>query len=524
MINPLDFVSDEEVEALREDIKHKKGGNRMIAQLGGQERMLASKADIVIGGGSRGGGKTRALLFHPCYDIYNNHFRGIIFRKGLDDLSDMIDESYEVYNDFGEFNRAKNDLTWHYANGGWMKFSYHDGSVEDFKIRFQGKQYSFIGIDEITHIEYAKFKYLITCNRNAYGLPNRFLGTCNPDPDSWVARFIDWWIGEDGLPIPERAGVVRYCFMRSDDPTDIVWGDSKKEVFEKVEGEIMKHWQKDFEQYGNPEDLFIKSVAFVPAKLADNKALMNSDPTYLANLVNQSEEQRAKDLDGNWKFKASGDDIIKYYHMERFFNNSQQLSDGTRYVSCDAALDGGDQCTMWLWIGNHIADFFSCMVDGKQLVMNIKAQLERWGVREENFTYDKNGIGKYLEGFFKKATPFNNKAAVEPKFNGIFFNLKAQAFQSLADGIINGEISIEPSILDRRISGKGYKNATIRDRMMAERKVVRFRDDDPTRLIDKPQMKRLLAGASPDLIEGLAMQRIFVIRRRRHKPHGLGFL
>ncbi len=38
---------------------------------------------------------------------------------------------------------------------------------------------------------------------------------------------------------------------------------------------------------------------------------MSSDPTYLANLVNQSDEQRARDLDGNWKYKAAGDDIIK---------------------------------------------------------------------------------------------------------------------------------------------------------------------------------------------------------------------
>ena len=30
---------------------------------------------------------------------------------------------------------------------------------------------------------------------------------------------------------------------------------------------------------------------------------MSSDPTYLANLVNQSDEQRARDLDGNWNTK-----------------------------------------------------------------------------------------------------------------------------------------------------------------------------------------------------------------------------
>ena len=74
-------------------------------------------------------------------------------------------------------------------------------------------------------MEYLKFKYLITCNRNAFHIRNRFIGTCNPDPDSWVAKFIDWWIGEDGLPIPERDGRVRYCFMDGDNVSGIYWGD-----------------------------------------------------------------------------------------------------------------------------------------------------------------------------------------------------------------------------------------------------------------------------------------------------------
>src|SRR5690348_2826225 len=35
--------------------------------------------------------------------------------------------------------------------------------------------------------------------------------TCNPDADSWVADFLAWWIDpESGLPIIERAGVLRY--------------------------------------------------------------------------------------------------------------------------------------------------------------------------------------------------------------------------------------------------------------------------------------------------------------------------
>lgn len=81
-------------------------------------------------------------------------------------------------------------MTWNFNWGGWLEFNYYSDSIEDFKKRFQGRQFSYIGVDEITHMDYPKFKYLITCNRNAHFIRNRFFGTCNPDPDSWVATFI----------------------------------------------------------------------------------------------------------------------------------------------------------------------------------------------------------------------------------------------------------------------------------------------------------------------------------------------
>ena len=60
---------------------------------------------------------------------------------------------------------------------------------------------------------------------------------------------------------------------------------------------------------------------------------------------------------------------------------------------------------------------------------------------------------------------------------------------------------------------------------MVERKVIAFREDDPTRLIDKSQMKRRIGGnASPDLVEGLAMRFIFEIKGVRHKPKNLGLI
>lgn len=521
MARSLNIIQDDEWDAIRST----KPRNMTYFQPGGQDDMLSSVADISIVGGSRGGGKSYILLMQALYDIVNPNFRAIIFRKELDDLSDIIDTSYELYDTYGLFNKSKNDLTWNFRAGGWLTFTYHNMEFSSFHDRYQGKQYPYIGIDEVTQMSYQKFKVLTMSNRNAYGIRNRIVGSCNPDPDSWVARFIEWWIDQEtGLPIPERSGKVRYCTMMGDDVTEVVWGDTREEVFEKCRDAIMSSWREEYEEFGTPQDLFIKSVSFVPAKLTDNKALLGSDPSYLANLFNQDEETRARFLEGNWKYKAAGSDLIKMEHMERFYDNAEQLGDGVRRVTCDAAFDGGDQCVFYLWIGNHMSDIATCQKDAKRTVEFAKALLERWRVREENFAYDLPGVGQVFKGFFPKALPFDPREGVKEDFRGMFFNVKAQAFQYFADHVKDGTYSIDPDLLDRRFSGKGYKNRTFRELMNEERKCIRFREDDPTRVVDKVRVMKRLIHRSPDFIEGAAIREIFNIKRVHHKPHNSGLL
>lgn len=514
-----------DIQMLREADRKHKNDKRIIAQAGGQEDMLSCNADIIIGGGSRGGSKTFSLLLEPLKDIDNPRFQSVLFRSDIGALNNIIEESPNLYRDFGVYNRAKNDMTWNFNSGGYLKFNYHAGGIDEFKQRFQGHQYAYIGIDEVTHIAYAKFKYLVTCNRNAHGIRNRMWGTCNPDPDSWVATFISWWIGENGLPLPERNGKIRYCFMDGDDVNQIVWGDTREEVFKQCKDTIMKYWREEYEQFGKPEDVFVKSVAFVEAKLADNFQLMRSDPTYLANLAGQSEEQRARDLEGNWKFRSVGDDMLKMQHILDFYENEVQEGDNVRRASCDVAFDGGDRLVMWLWIGNHIQDVFSCRMDAKSTVETIKAKLSEWGVMEENFTYDLNGIGQIVKGFFPNAMPFNNMAAVEPDFKYIYANLKSQAAYMFVEKIINKEYSINPNILERRYSGKGYEDKMLRDILMRERKAIKRakgREEAGFRLTAKSEMISLI-GHSPDFIESLIMHEIFNIKKKKvhRKPKHL---
>lgn len=517
----------EYAQSLRDADRKKRNPYLIIDQKGGQENMICQDADILICGGNRGGGKSMSLLMEGLYDINNPKFNAILLRNEKPDLAGLIRESYNVYSQFGTYNRSINDMTWNFYRGGALKFGYYSDNFEDFVKRYQGQQYSYIGVDEITHMPYNKFKYLVTNNRNAYGIRNRFWGTCNPDPDSWVRKFIAWWIGEDGYPIKERDGVVRYCFMDGDVVDTIYWGNTPHEVYEQCKNIIDSLWNEEYEALGyDKEKMFVKSVTFVRASVSENIKLISSDPSYVANLAQQGEEQRMRDLEGNWNFKRSGDDMIKMEDMEQFFDNSQQVGDNILRASCDVAFTGGDNLVMWLWVGNHIKDLFVARFDSRTVIAAIKEKLQEWGVQEQNFTYDLNGLGQALKGFFPQATPFNNCAAPrasshndEKGIKALYKDLKSQCAYLFYKDIMDLEISIEPKLLDEKFSGDGFKNVTLRKILQKERKCIRRKEDSADRgfsLIQKSVAKKYV-GHSPDFIESLFYRKIFDISKNKHK-------
>ena len=457
---------------------------------------------------------TVMLLMYPMYNINNPNFDGVILRKERDDLTNIVRESDKLYGEKGVYNRSAQLMQWIFRSGAQMKFTYYTGAYDDFTDRFQGRQYAYIGVDEITQIEWEKFKYLLTTNRNGAHIRNRFLGTCNPDPDSWVRTFIDWWIGKDGYPIPERNGVVRYCFMGGDRPEEITWGNTRREVYLKVKDKIDDLVSPN--DPDTPENMYIKSVVFVRAELDDNIALLTSSPEYKSNLAQQSDEQRERDFKGNWNYKAIGDDLVKVQHMRQCFENPAMLDDGIRRMSIDVAFTGGDACVMFLWIGWHVADVFVCRLNPKALLVAIETKREEWKVLEENIVYDLQGVGQYLKGFYTKARPFNNQEAVDDKYKGMYDTKKSQCAFMLADKLIQGEISFDKTMLKRRFSGKNFTNMELSEILIQERKMIRADDSKADKgkcLIKKDLVKtRAILGRSPDFMEALIMRMIFELK------------
>lgn len=253
-------------------------------QAGPQEAFCACPADIAIYGGAAGSGKSFALCFEAARWFDVPGYNAVIFRRQSTEIrggGGVWDEAMGLYPGMGATPR-EHLLEFRFPVGSRVEFRHlqHENDIYSH----QSKQYAFIGFDEVTHFTEKQFWYLLSRNRSVCGVRPYVRATCNPDPDSFVRKLIDWWIGRDGSPIPERSGVVRY-FVRDGD--ELVWGDTEDELLQRF------------------THLEPRSLTFIAARLEDNPALLAKDPRYRGNLLALPRVERERLLGGNWNIRPA---------------------------------------------------------------------------------------------------------------------------------------------------------------------------------------------------------------------------
>ena len=275
-------------------------------QPGFQERFLSTDADICIGGGSAGVGKTFAVLLSILAHKDDPFFRAVVFRENSTQIrtpGGLWDESRKLFTQFGAQFRDKT-LECIFPSGAVVKYCYmeRDEHAHDH----QGGQYTAIYWDEVTHMSEYQFRYLMSRNRSDSHVKGYIRGTCNPDVDSWVRRWVDWFIDpETGVAIPSRCGKLRWFIEQNG---EMIWASDPQELINTYGDPELP--------LNHPDQVMPQSFTYIQGSIYENTELLKKRPEYVARLKGLDRVQRERLLYGNWNAKAEAGTYFKREWVE----------------------------------------------------------------------------------------------------------------------------------------------------------------------------------------------------------------
>jgi Terminase large subunit, T4likevirus-type, N-terminal len=221
-----------------------------IPQKGPQLAFVTCPADIVVYGGARGGGKSYATLgeFWLHAQDEGHDARGLMVRRSREDLKDTIETAMNMYGSAAVWNDQKK--VFRFKSGAFLHMAYLETDAD--AMNYQGWSLTRVYVEELTQYPSPKgiFKLFATLRSNV-GIRCQFRATCNPGGPGhhWVKQ----WVIDPGPITPVK----------------------------------------------DPDTGLIR--VFIPAKLADNPALLRNDPNYVNRLkASGSPELVRAWLEGDW--------------------------------------------------------------------------------------------------------------------------------------------------------------------------------------------------------------------------------
>lgn len=293
-------MSDEEIEISYDLIKEydnlqeiKKSFN-----LSEKQQIFAnSKCDESFYGGAKGGGKSYATIADAfCFALEYEGSRQLILRRTFPELNrTLIPLSRKIFPPgYAKFS----DKFWKFNNGSLIEFGYMDGEADVH--HYQGAEYDVIRFDELTNFTEYQYTTMISCIRGVNSFPKCIKTTGNPGG-----------VGHNW---------VREKFIDDKEPNKIYYDEHDR------------------------------TLQFIPAKVYDNKQLMDADPRYLLNLKQLPEMQRRALLDGDW-YAFEGMYFPEFKHSIHTISPTPIPKEWTRFRSVDYGLDMC--CCLWYAISPH---------------------------------------------------------------------------------------------------------------------------------------------------------------------------
>jgi hypothetical protein len=155
-------------------------------------------------GGQAGPGKSTALLMAALQFVHDKHSHALLLRRNFADLAlhgALMDKAHEWLTPHPEVHWNEREHKYTFPSGATISFGYME--AERDKYRYQGADFTFIGLDEATQFFPTQFTYLFSRLRKeeTTQVPCRFRAASNPGNighDFIKHRYID--PGSDDKP------------------------------------------------------------------------------------------------------------------------------------------------------------------------------------------------------------------------------------------------------------------------------------------------------------------------------------
>ena len=405
--------------------------------------LLNDKTNIIVYGGSAGGGKSwLGCVWIATLCLKYEGVRCLIGRSVLQQLKlTTLNTLFEVLAMMGL--KAGEHFTF---NGQSNILTFNNGSeiiLKDLAYQPSDPNYDSLGsleitaafIDEATQITslcYAIVKSRIRYKLNQYNLIPKVLLTCNPS-NNWIKK--DFYLPFIQETLPEN-------------------------------------------------------IEFIPALPLDNPHL---PPSYIEMLKELPIQQRKRLLEGDWDYLEDSDSLFKFDDISNSVYKFIPNKDDKKYISLDVARFGDDRSVAVVWNGLCITEIYVYKkLAATELATEIKGLMASYGVHPHNLIVDSDGVGGPVADMLKGTNFINNSKALHDQN---FSNLKSQCYTKLADMFKEGKISIN------------VNDPQLVDELTQELLAVKFKDldkDNKVAVQSKDDMKRVL-GKSPDLSDALMM-------------------
>ena len=212
-----------------------------------QREFHKSKAKYRLFGGAAGPGKTKALLWEAIKRTERNPgCDTLLLRRTFPELEESLiaqfrrDVPRRMYR---SYNEAKHIVTW--KNGSTTRFGYCRNENDVYQ--YQGAEFLFIGIDELTHFTLKQWQFLTSRNRCAIpGSVPCMAGATNPGNigHAWVkALWVDK-VAPSGYERPELYDPADYEFIRARLDDNPIYAND--ENYRKTLGALPENLRKAF--------------------------------------------------------------------------------------------------------------------------------------------------------------------------------------------------------------------------------------------------------------------------------------